>query len=195
MIKSFLFSGLVVLMLSSCVTMKVGSSYTQLLEQRIVALAALTNWEINGRLAIKNGGEGFSATMHWIQQDDSFDIRLYDPLGRKVAHMKGNSDLVSLSTSDSRTIEGVDPKALQQQYLGWSLPLDYLSDWVIGLPVNDLAMQDASYDHAGRLQALTQAGWRVQFKRYETPQLTAFPQLVQLEQGDFRVKLLVDERR
>ena len=185
---------LVVLLLSSCATMKVKPSYTPLLERRIEALSGQTDWQIDGRLAIKNGGEGLSATLHWVQNQDSFDISLYDPLGRKVAHMQGSYDLVSLSTSDGKVVEGADPEALQLQYLGWSLPLEYLSHWVMGLPVSGKLMQNTSYDSAGRLQALTQEGWRIQFKRYETSQLTALPQLVQLEKGDFRVKLLVDER-
>ncbi len=186
---------LAVLLLSSCASLKDKPAYTLLLEQRIASLTVLTDWQIDGRLAIKNGDEGLSATLSWVQKDDTFDISLHDPLGRKVVHMQGSYDLVSLSTADGQTIEGANPEALQLEYFGWSLPLDYLADWIKGLPVGDKPMQNEIYDGVGRLQALTQEGWRVKFRRYETSQLVALPQLVQLEKGDFRVKLLVDERK
>ena len=186
---------LLVVLLSSCATTPLNPVRKHLLQQRITALESVDTWIIEGRLAIKNKDDGLTVTIHWKQRGDRFDITLTDPLGRRVAELQGDQYRVTMKSSKGQLIEGVDPEKLQMHYLGWALPLGHLQGWIRALPAQDVVIDDDVYDGTGRLLSMSQDGWQVQFKRYETSALLAMPELIILEKQQFRAKLLVDIRQ
>ena len=188
---------LICLFLAGCATTQQQSQsgpYRKTVEQRLALLAAQNQWKLEGRIAVRNGEQGFSAGMHWQQAEERFDIRLLDPLGRRVAWLTGTADLVTLVTSDGQSYEGVDPQMLLRQHLGWGIPLDSLVYWVKGMPDPNKPSWREEYDDIGRPILLEQAEWTVNLSRYESGSVMAMPGLVKLERENFRAKLLVDSR-
>jgi len=183
------------LLLAGCATIvKTPRSgpYRAVVESRLAQLAEKNSWTLEGRLAIRKGDEGFSAGIVWQQQDETFDIRLLDPLGRRVAWLQGNPQRVTLATADGKTHKGVDPQILLRQNLGWAIPLDSLKYWVKGMPDPNKASWREEYDNIGRPLLLDQADWQVKLSRYDSDQPLALPQMVRLEREGFRAKLLID---
>ncbi len=168
--------------------------YRGVIEARLAQLADQNNWELEGRLAVRRGDEGFSAAIRWKQSGERFDIRLLDPLGRRVAWLRGTPRRVTLTTSDGKTYRGVDPQRLLKQNLGWGIPLDSLKYWVKGMPDPHKVSWREEYDDIGRPVLLEQAEWRVRLSRYASDQPLALPNMVRLEREGFRAKLLVDAR-
>ena len=185
------------LAVAGCATIQTPSRtgpYRAVVESRLAQLAGQNQWRLEGRLAIRKDNEGFSATIHWQQMAGEFDIRLLDPLGRRVAWLTGNPKKVSLTTSDGKSYQGVDPQLLLRQHLGWGIPLDSLSYWVKGMPDPSKVTWREEYDDIGRPTLLDQADWQVTLARYESGLPLALPQLVKLEREGFRAKLLIDTR-
>ncbi|HID82541.1 MAG TPA: outer membrane lipoprotein LolB [Chromatiales bacterium] len=168
--------------------------YRGVVESRLTQLAEQNTWLLEGRLAIRKGDEGFSAGIRWQQKDEDFDIRLLDPLGRRVAWLVGNPRRVSLTTVDGKTYKGVDPQLLLKQNLGWAIPLDSLKYWVKGMPDPHKVSWREEYDDIGRPLLLDQADWHVKLSRYDSDQPLALPKMVRLEREGFRAKLLIDSR-
>ena len=188
---------LLCLFLAGCATtqqLPQSGPYRKTVEQRLAQLAAQNQWKLEGRIAVRNGEQGFSAGMHWQQTDERFDIRLLDPLGRRVAWLTGTTDQVTLITSDGQSYEGVDPQVLLRRHLGWGIPLDSLDYWVKGMPDPNKPSWREEYDDIGRPLLLEQAEWIVNLSRYESESALAMPGLVKLERENFRAKLLVDIR-
>ena len=79
-----------------------------------------------------------------------------------------------------------------RQELGWSLPVEGLRSWVLGLPA-ERSVAVPAFDTEGRLARLSEAGWRLEYLRFE-PQVggVELPTRLNLERGDLRVKLVVD---
>jgi outer membrane lipoprotein LolB len=163
-------------------------------ESRIAHLGKIEHWTIRGRLAVKNNNDGFSASLLWQQHKDDFDIRLFDPLGRRVAWLVGNPQQVTLTTSDGQNYQGVDPQLLLRQRLGWELPLDSLKYWIKGLPDPNKVAWREEFDDFGRALILDQAQWRVVMSQYAPNEPLAQPGRIELERKDFTAKLLVDSR-
>ena len=87
------------------------------------ALNKLNIWSITSHLAVQTGTEGWSATLHWVQDRQNFTMRFIAPLGQGTYQLAGDDQLVSLRTPDNRLYQANNPERLLQDNLGWNVPL------------------------------------------------------------------------
>jgi len=165
----------------------------ELAAERKASYASIDEWEIRGRLGIQRGDDGFSAGFKWLQEGKTFDIKLFDPLGRQVAWLRGDDRNVSLDTSKGEKIRAQDPEKMLLDNLGWTLPIRSLLYWVRGLPDPASIVWKEEYDEKGRMLLIQQADWNVRFAKYLTKNNKSFPKLTHLEHKDFKMKLLVQD--
>ena len=103
-------------------------------EARQSALYKLQAWTLIARLAIQTEQEGWTATFHWIQDDDFYNMRFIAPFGQGTYELKGDRNGVSLLTADNQLLQADNPERLLQDNLGWKVPLRGLKYWIRGLP-------------------------------------------------------------
>ncbi len=184
-------------MFSACVTvekhtMPVDSEINQqaLWETHKATMQTLDNWNLKGRVAGKSNNEGFRAGVHWQQLQHDFVIDLHGPLGRKVAVITGKPGNVQLNTSKGESYEADDPETLLQELLGYSLPVNGLRYWLLGVPDPKQA-NSFELDEKGRLIQLNQTGWLINYKRYheDTP---ALPALIQISNLNLNANIKID---
>lgn len=202
MIRTGLPLALLVAALSGCATLPPesmttggGATPVERAQDRRAHLEKMRSWQIKGRIGIQKADEGFSAAMEWQQNGGVYDIRLFDPLGKRVAWLVGNERDVSLLTPDGRDLRSNNPQQLLQDELGWSFPVTSLFYWVRGLPDPASIAWREEYDALGRLNVLEQAGWTVNFDSFLSDDALALPKLTRLARDDTRVKVLVSEWR
>ncbi len=186
----------IVLLFSGCASVPTprpadGVWPTELAVERTEVLAPISTWKLQGRLGVQLENDGFSAALTWLQDNDHFDIRLFDPVGRRVAWLRGSDKAVDLQTAQGQSFSGDNPEKLLQKYLGWSIPVKSLSWWVKGLPDPTTVAWRQEYDDAGRLVALEQGGWSMRITRYQSDEKLALPKLARMEQGKVKLKLLI----
>jgi outer membrane lipoprotein LolB len=155
------------------------------------AVRAWWAWELQGRVALQLDDEGWSGSLHWQQFPAAYRIRISGPFGQGGIQLEGADGLVWLQQGE-RISKARDAEALMQQELGWSLPLGGLDHWVRGLP-RQPATARLSFDAAGRLARLEEAGWVVEYQRYDEGQVPPLPTRLRLEQGGLRLRLVVDQ--
>lgn len=161
-------------------------------QQHQKQLEDFKTWSLQGRVA---SGKflGWTGNLSWRQQADHFDVRLAGPLGAGGMRARGSLDHVSIKTDDGKHYETDDPDALVRQALGWSFPLSPLTWWARGMPAPG-DYQRLSVDKQGLLRSLKQKGWTIVYQQYEKPAgaPAALPKRVILDDGDNRVRLVVD---
>lgn len=162
--------------------------------QRQQALGQLQGWQLYGRVAVSAQEEGFNATLSWKQQPDgAFELRLIAPFSQGAVTLEGDSSGVVLRDSDSmHPVYAADAETVLYQQYGWQIPVTSLYYWVRGIPDPD---SDASLqlDGAGRLLELDQSGWKVRFLRYLQLQQWQLPDKIFIENGDTRVRIVIQE--
>jgi outer membrane lipoprotein LolB len=146
---------------------------------------------MNGRISVEHDGDRHSAGMHWIHRGQSDEILLLTPLGQTAARVYRDNSHATLDDGDKH-YQDDDAESLMEQVLGWHLPLDGLHLWVLGMPDGDGAAQ-IERDDIGRISVLYQSGWDVHYLRYADNSPESLPTRLQLNNGDMKVQLLIDE--
>lgn len=152
-------------------------------EARRDALQSWTTFESRGRVAVANNGEGFSGAWRWAQTAKRSRLELEGPLG--VGGMQLDFD-GGASNDASRA-------ALEQQ-LGFTLPVESLRYWMLGVPDPHSLVEERIATDAPRLDSLTQQGWTVIFKNY-APVVGAdyeLPQRIEVSREALRVRLIIE---
>lgn len=188
--------------LSACVTVEKhqlppGSEVSQQAAWEVhrANVQALKTWKLKGRVAGKSNNQGFRAGVRWMQMQDRFEIDLHGPLGRKVAVITAAQGNVQLKTSKGESYQAKDPEELMQRLFGYSLPVNGLQHWLLGIPDPSSKLgqsnTDLILDEHGRLQQLKQAGWIIAYKRYHSG-VPALPALIQISNPTLNANIKVD---
>lgn len=155
-------------------------------------LEALTEWRVQGRVAVRVGEEGWNAHFDWQQQGGDYRIRLRGPFGQGAVEMHGNTLGVWLQRADSPAVFALNPEALLEQETGWRLPVAGLSSWLRGLPVPG-EKPGIQWDAAGRLVQIEQNGWQIDYSRYLAHGELQLPGKLQLRRDSIQVKFVIDD--
>lgn len=183
---------MVSLLLTACATIgqHVEPMSWQLRQQQLQELAA---WQVTGRAALYDGRDSVRVTLRWQQQQTRYDIQLLTFLGQQLARLQGHNGAdVELTLPDQEPVSAMNAELLMQSQLGWSLPLQGLRHWILGLPAPD-GREQSSVDAQGRLQTLQQSGWHIDFASYQMINGLAMPRKLHLTHGHYRAKLVLDE--
>ena len=155
------------------------------------ALLELSEWQLQGRIALNAGKDGWSGNFTWKQVDDDLDFRFNGPLGIGGFRIYGNEKRLRVETSDGERFDLNDPENDLRQRYGWSIPLYSMRYWMLGVP--DPADEAAeTLDDANELILLQQRGWTIEYGAYGTAAGTSLPRKVTMEGDGVRVRLIVE---
>lgn len=123
-------------------------------------------FEFSARFAARYRDEAASGQLAWRHDAARDEVLISSPFGQGLARVTRRDALVTLVTADDRRYSAADAETLTEEVLGFRLPLRGLADWVRARPAQG-APASVSYDDAGRLAALEQHGWKVEYQEYE----------------------------
>lgn len=152
----------------------------------------LTRWQVQGRLALRLGDEGWTAGFDWQQQEQVWRIRLSGPFGQGVVELHGDRRGVWLQQAGRAPVFATDPESLLEQETGWRLPVSGLASWLRGLPAPG-ETGELQWDAQGRLAYLEQGGWQVDYRRYLQVGDYPLPDRLQMKRESMRVKFVLDD--
>ncbi|MBU3671463.1 MAG: outer membrane lipoprotein LolB [Sinobacteraceae bacterium] len=150
--------------------------------------ASLQGWQrygIEGRVAVQAGDEGFTAALRWAQADERSTLELQGPLGAGAVRMEFSPLQAPLETAAAR-------EALEAQ-LGFSLPIESLRYWLLGVPDPGLSFEEFGLEAGGRLGSLQQGGWRIDYPRYAlvAGSRVELPETIEIRRDPVRLRVRV----
>lgn len=128
----------------------------------LLAPVSEQGFALEGRMSVNYGSQSLSGKVQWTHDPARDEIGLASPLGTQVARLVRNRDGVTLTDSEQQTYRAADAETLTEQRLGWRLPLGGLVDWVRGRSQAGKP-GDARRDAQGRLEALAQSDWQIEY--------------------------------
>lgn len=153
-------------------------------------LAAVGDFDLSGRIAVRVEDRGYSARMRWQHRTTEDEVWLYTPVGSVLATLRVDADGATLITSDRKTYRSDDVQALTREVLGWDLPLEGLQHWVMGRVDPRATVEAEERDDQHRLTRLVQRDWFIDYRAYAAD--GRLPSLLSLTYDGLRLRLIVD---
>ncbi len=153
---------------------------------------AWTAWELQGRMAVRAGEEGWHANLTWRQNGANYQADLSGPLGQGALRLRGSASGVMLERADGVRDLSKDANALLARHTGWNLPVSGLRYWVLGL---EAPGSEAHWerDANGRPQQLLQDGWDIRYTEFqEQPGVGSLPRRIEMSREGLHARLLID---
>lgn len=135
-------------------------------QQQQQQLYSIDQWQVEGRIGVKTIDQGFTANLNWQHQPDNQQLRIYGSFGKTYAEINQNADFAILKISADETYQSTDIESLVHKVLGYSLPVDQLEYWIMGLPApgNDSAL---TFDKLGYPETMNYQQWKVSYNNYQ----------------------------
>jgi len=172
------------LLLSGCVT----------LEKKPLTAGG---FQLKGKLAVEEAGTRHSGNFFWQQQGEAFGIDVWGPLGQGRIHLEGNAERLALLDGQGDVVREGARDEIMMDTLGWSMPLDVLTSWVMGEPDARLPTHAVALDADGRLESFEQAGWAIRFGQYRSVMQETIerwlPRRIDAHRADTRIRLIIAE--
>ena len=159
--------------------------------RRWEALAAVDNWSLDGRAAVRTAAEGGRVHLNWQQRDDDYRADFRSPFGTLLLSVSSRGERVRVRSLEQEESTGSDPAALIDQHFGWRLPLRQLPAWLLGIPGE---AEDFELDGRGRLKHLLHDGWNLDYVSY-TGSVPTMPKEILLQGQGVRARLLLSNWR
>lgn len=123
------------------------------------------DFEFTARFAARYRDEAASGQLAWRHAAQRDEVLISSPFGQGLARVTRRDALVTLVTADDRHYSAADAESLTEEVLGFRLPLRGLADWVRARPADDAPARTQRAPD-GRLVALEQHGWQVEYQEY-----------------------------
>lgn len=161
------------------------------------ALAARTQWSLQGRVALSNGREGGSGRIGWRQDGARYRVVLDAPITRQGWQLGGDGAHARLDGLAGGPREGDDPARLLFEATRWEIPVTAMAQWVRGARADPSRHGPATitFGSDGRLAGLVQDGWTLAYDDWR-PAVGDEPELpgrVEAHRGEARVRLVIDQ--
>src|SRR5262245_12983467 len=181
------------LFLAGCATTRPGPTTAPPMtwESRRDALLALPGWQVQGRIAINAGKDGGSGSFSWKQAHDDLDFRFSGPLGAGGFRIFGDDASLRVQTSDGEDFVLTDPVNDLRERYGWSVPLQSMRYWMLGVP-DPQSEAGTTLDDAHQLISLEQLGWVVAYTNYADTDGMTLPHKLTLEGEGVRIRVVVE---
>jgi outer membrane lipoprotein LolB len=139
-------------------------------QQHAQTVAALENWELQGRLVVRQESGNDTVNISWRQVDADFDLRLFGNLGLGAIRVYGAPGAVTVEKAGEEPVTLPGLEAVSREYFGYEFPTAELLYWVRGLPAPARGGSN-TLDANGMLATLRQDDasgleWNLTFDRY-----------------------------
>jgi outer membrane lipoprotein LolB len=158
------------------------------------AISALPAWQATGRVAVRAGDEGFSASFDWREAEGHGELGVRGPFGAGAVRISRSDERIRIESGAAPPLdvswpfEALEPELVAR--LGFPLPLDPLRYWVLGVPAPAPPADGAGSD-------FRQDGWHVSVSDYVSVAGSPgpLPARLTLSRDTTRIRVVVDRWR
>lgn len=147
-------------------------------------------WNLYSAIGVKNSQVRTSARVRWQQFDGNYILDVTSQFNIGGVKIVGDSTGVTLWRSTTNKISAQTPEKLMYQVLGWSLPIDNLRYWILGLPAPKLAYK-SQFDTYNHLSYLQQQGWEISYANFISVNNIDLPTSIIISNPRLQVKVII----
>ena len=151
------------------------------------------HFQLQGRVAVAAGKDGFSAALSWAQAGTVSQVSLEGPLGAGAMQITANGDSLTILNSHGDHLDSDAARADLEARLGFEPPLASLRYWILGVPDPATPAKESVDPQQQRLQSLQQDGWQVDYTGYTPNGSGWLPSRLTVQREGVRVRVVVND--
>lgn len=149
-------------------------------------LYGLGNWEFQGRFAVRDARDSWSANINWRHQKNADRLKLSGPLGQGAVEIVLTDGHIVIDRGEGDLESSDDPDVLIRQHLGVFVPVESLQYWVLGLPHPDNHFMEIK-------EGFIQSGWSVSIPMLMQADDQLMPHKLVVANNETKLKLIIDQ--
>ncbi len=154
-------------------------------------LEQITNFKVTGKIGYKSIEQRHSLNFIWIQKPKNSELLLTTFLGQTVLKVTLSQGKTIIETGDNQTFEGTDSSQLIYHLTGLNIPIDYLGDWMKGLPTEaDNYKLNQINTVADLSKEVGTSLWHLNYNSYLDKNNILLPKSMTLTQQDVTIKII-----
>lgn len=182
----------IVLIFNGCARVKVEEGHTLPMPKNKERVAAINNWDFQGKVFVTDGKSGNNALIYWKNQGKNYNIKVHAPIGGDYVIISKLSDTrYELVEANGQKLVASSFEGLMQQKLGWYLPLQGLNIWIKGVPVPGVKVSNLEKYPNNTLKFLQQNGWDINYLEYKNFNQLYLPTKIHLNHNNIRIKIFI----
>ena len=157
--------------------------------QRERVLADSATWRLQGKVAVRSGGDGGSGQLFWSETAEGSELALRAPISGQGWRLQITADGALLDGLDGGPRRDTDAARLLREAVGWELPVAAMRHWVRGTRAAGEARLEFADD--GLPSRLQQAGWTIDYLDWQREAVPPLPRRLVASRDEHRVRLVV----
>lgn len=150
------------------------------------------DFSLEARFSVTHERERHSGRLSWRHGAGVDALQIASPFGQVLADIRIDNQQARLITSERQVFEAADVQQLTREVLGYPLPIDRLSVWVLARAGKNARVQT---DSLGRPQGIQEDGWSITYE-YDEEAADALPTLMAVARaGGPELRLRIEEWR
>lgn len=156
----------------------------------VPSLAALSRFEIDGRLQVRDGDKSAAVGVEWMHAEEGDEWLFSGPLGQGVARIQSDPGGARMTLADGRRVEAASAAELAERLFDVQAPFAQLPRWVTARLPGSAEVREL--DAVGRPLRVIDQGWTVEYLEYTDDGQAALPRKIDIHRGDTRLRLIID---
>ncbi|NNM13342.1 MAG: outer membrane lipoprotein LolB [Gammaproteobacteria bacterium] len=174
-------------------TVSAGVSKNMSFDNRQQDLLEWGFWELNGRIGISVNKDTYNGSLQWEQEGDELDFRFRGPLG--IGGVRIHGDLgqeVRVKTTRGEEFFLRDIEKDMQEQLGWSMPINSLRYWSLGItdPQQDAEVVLNDQDLLDEMQ---QGEWTIVYDSYTDVDGVSLPRKFKISGPQTKIRMVIND--
>lgn len=156
------------------------------------ALKQVNYWELDGRFALRHQNQSGSASIRWLNNNNSYAIKIAGPMSQGTMVIASNGEYVVLTDQKGNKNTAPTPEALLNQYTQMDMPVSNLQYWLVGKPVPNTPAE-TQLNSKGLLKELKQQDWTVRYTQYTKVGKLYMPKKMIIENPDVKMTFSIQK--
>jgi outer membrane lipoprotein LolB len=147
------------------------------------------NWEIRGRISVKNEKKNWYAKFNWVQEKEDFQISFTGPFGETELQISQTGENILLKTPAYER-SGKNLEKLLFQETGWFFPVTSLRYWSYGSS-NPHTVSRIEYNELQQISDIVQAGWHIEYTKRMLVDQYLLPKKIIVLKNNLKIKIVI----
>lgn len=166
--------------------------------QALYEVEKASRWQIEGKIGVRQPERADTAQINeWLHDNGHSEIKLSSSfMGMGSTEISGSPGSIKIIDHEGNVFKSSSPKQLLLEKLGWTFPIEHLSSWIKGIPVNVPESERPTqvlFDGFSGEVRFSEYGWDIVASRYARVDNLNLPRKIKITNDLTKITFVISQ--